>query len=570
MKQFTTYRKYAIKALLMFLVILSMGSCKDKEVEKQAPPEIPVIEVIQKDVPIYNEFVGQVYGEKDIPIRARVNDDEGSENQWSPAIAVAGNDNFIVTWVDCRAGDDDIFAQRFAGDGSPLGSNFKVNDDTLDYVMQYGPSVAADEYGNFVIAWDDMRNGYWGEIWAQRFSSDGTALGANFKVNYLGATVVYGAKVACKNNGDFIITWGDAEDGGIYRIRHHDYNENELTDGVSEKKGSEPDIWAQRFSDDGTAIGENFKVNDDVGTTYQQCPAIAISEGGEFIIAWEDNRNGDWDIYFQRYTWDGTAIGDNAKVEGEVYSEFQNSASVTYDTEGIFIIAWCDKRNGDYDIYAQVYFDELALGNNFRINTDNGNSLQDSPCISAGANGKFLIIWRDSRNGNDDIYGQRFWLDWYSFGVYGGNYNVTDNLDFRQKHPAVAMKDFRIFNAWQDNHNQQFGFDIWASVSNWNYWVGIEDISPDIPELELCLHQNYPNPFNSSTKISYTLNEPGFVSLNLYDRLGRKIKSLVNKFQSANTWSVDVDGSEIESGIYFYRLEVGDGNSEVKKMIHMD
>lgn len=72
MKQFTIYRKYAIKTLLMSLVLLSMGSCKDKEVEKQAPPEIPVIEVIQKDVPIYNEFVGQVYGEKDIPIRARV------------------------------------------------------------------------------------------------------------------------------------------------------------------------------------------------------------------------------------------------------------------------------------------------------------------------------------------------------------------------------------------------------------------------------------------------------------------------------------------------------------------
>ena len=116
-----------------------------------------------------------------------------------------------------------------------MGSNFKVNDDTLDYVMQYGPSVAADEYGNFVIAWNDMRNGYWGEIWAQRFSSDGTALGVNFKVNYLGATVVYGAKVACKNNGDFIITWGDTEDGGMDRIRHHDYNENELTEGISEK-----------------------------------------------------------------------------------------------------------------------------------------------------------------------------------------------------------------------------------------------------------------------------------------------------------------------------------------------
>jgi len=54
------------------LLIIAVASCADKKQEAPPPPDIPVVEVIQKDVPIYNEFVGQVYGEKDIPIRARV------------------------------------------------------------------------------------------------------------------------------------------------------------------------------------------------------------------------------------------------------------------------------------------------------------------------------------------------------------------------------------------------------------------------------------------------------------------------------------------------------------------
>ena len=51
--------------------ILIIG-CKEKEPPPPPPQEIPVIKVVQKDVPIYNEMVGQVYGLKDIPIRARV------------------------------------------------------------------------------------------------------------------------------------------------------------------------------------------------------------------------------------------------------------------------------------------------------------------------------------------------------------------------------------------------------------------------------------------------------------------------------------------------------------------
>lgn len=56
----------------ILLLILAVSSCAEKKQKAPPPPEIPVVEVIQKDVPIYQQFVGQVYGYSDIPIRARV------------------------------------------------------------------------------------------------------------------------------------------------------------------------------------------------------------------------------------------------------------------------------------------------------------------------------------------------------------------------------------------------------------------------------------------------------------------------------------------------------------------
>ncbi|MCD4665238.1 MAG: efflux RND transporter periplasmic adaptor subunit, partial [Bacteroidales bacterium] len=66
-------RHFIVKSsIIMLLTTLAFTSCKEEKNIKVPIPEIQVVQVIQKDVPIYNEFVGQVYGEKDIPIRARV------------------------------------------------------------------------------------------------------------------------------------------------------------------------------------------------------------------------------------------------------------------------------------------------------------------------------------------------------------------------------------------------------------------------------------------------------------------------------------------------------------------
>jgi len=88
-----------------------------------------------------------------------------------------------------------------------------------------------------------------------------------------------------------------------------------------------------------------------------------------------------------------------------------------------------------------------------------------------------------------------------------------------------------------------------------------------LPEAYL-LMQNYPNPFNPSTVISYQLSGNGFVTLKVFDILGKEIKTLVNKNQNAGNYSVLFDAAGLSSGIYFYQLNVN-SYSCVKKLVKL-
>lgn len=74
---------------------------------------------------------------------------------------------------------------------------------------------------------------------------------------------------------------------------------------------------------------------------------------------------------------------------------------------------------------------------------------------------------------------------------------------------------------------------------------------------EYMLNQNYPNPFNATTEIVYELPKAGKASLRVFDILGREVATLVNADVTAGSHRVMFDGSELASGVYFYRLQAG-------------
>ena len=71
---------------------------------------------------------------------------------------------------------------------------------------------------------------------------------------------------------------------------------------------------------------------------------------------------------------------------------------------------------------------------------------------------------------------------------------------------------------------------------------------------EFRLEQNYPNPFNPLTTINYQIPEEGLVKLVVYDVLGKEVSILLNEAKKSGSYKVEFDGSNLSSGIYFYKL----------------
>ncbi|NOX37608.1 MAG: hypothetical protein GXO78_08730, partial [Calditrichaeota bacterium] len=313
----------------------------------------------------------------------RVNDDENFTAQKYPSVATNSRGNFVVVWTDNREGNRDIYAQRYASDGTPIGNNFKVNDDSGSATQIY-PSVGINDSGEIIIAWVDKRNGNW-DIYAQQYDADGNPVGSNFRVNDDSLNAAQkNPSVGIDNYGHCVIVWVDWR------------NKNS-------------DIYSQLYTIDGLPIGNNFKVNDDTSDANQTSPFLCINGSGRFVVVWADKRRNGSKIYAQIYSTDGGPLGSNFLVDNDSDFHSESYPSVDINDSGQFIVAWEDWRNNNPDIYLQRFTaDGVPLGSNFQANIDDGNFDQNYPTIGVGNSGEFIVAWEDKRNDEGDIYAQRF------------------------------------------------------------------------------------------------------------------------------------------------------------------
>ncbi|HAB53531.1 MAG: hypothetical protein A3K31_06260 [Ignavibacteria bacterium RIFOXYA12_FULL_35_25] len=461
-----------------------------------------------------------------------------------PSIAMDGTGNFVIAWMDYRSGNNDIYFQRYSSNGTVLGVNTKVNDDAGTAGQAY-PSIAMDGIGNFVIAWIDARNSS-DDIYYQRYNSIGIAQGVNAKANDDAGTAYQEyPSITMDGSGNFIIAWED--------FRNGNWN-----------------IYYQRYNSIGITQGVNVKANDDLGTTSQYAPSIALDGIGNFVIAWHDYRNNNYDIYYQRYNSIGIAQGVNTKVNDDAEANGQYDASIAMDDVGNFVIAWDDNRNNNYDIYYQRYNSiGIAQGINTKVNNDTGTDGQYYPSIAMDGVGNFVIVWLDNRYVlyKPDVIGQRFYSNGSPWGI---NYRiVADGINHGETFPVVVANANQIIFSWMDNRRTML-WDIYGKVVGWN-WDGVTSVlsAKKIP-IEFALEQNYPNPFNPSTVIKFGIPERTNVLIKIYDLLGNEVTALLNQEMDAGWYELEFQSAlgnkPLASGIYFYQLKAGNF-VQTRKMI---
>jgi hypothetical protein len=101
-----------------------------------------------------------------------------------------------------------------------------------------------------------------------------------------------------------------------------------------------------------------------------------------------------------------------------------------------------------------------------------------------------------------------------------------------------------------------YGSSVWRRPLS-QMITGIEEQHGEVPDHSV-LQQNYPNPFNPSTTIRYVLPKQSFVTLAVYDLLGREVTTLINALEEPGYKSVEWNAGGVASGVYLYRLTAGD------------
>ncbi len=166
---------------------------------------------------------------------------------------------------------------------------------------------------------------------------------------------------------------------------------------------------------------------------------------------------------------------------------------------------------------------------------------------------QFYEIWRNVNNWG------------WSLIATTTNPSYVDN-QFQITRPRFATDGAQYRIRTKATNNAYSSYSNIVSTQGISYFQ--QKISLPLQELpkEFSLLQNYPNPFNPTTTIRYAVKEANFVSLTLYNMLGQEVAQLVNENKNPGYYSVDLNASNLSSGVYLYKLVSGN-NVALKKMI---
>ena len=279
-----------------------------------------------------------------------------------------------------------------------LPDNWQVNTD-LGLEIQQNPNLTIDNNGFIYLVWEDFRSASASKIYAQKYDYSGEQQWTP---------------------DDIVITTAN---GQINPYILSDINNNSYIAWNDDSVGNQDIYLIQIDPNGGDGWGGEEKVDLLFEEANQANPKLALfSTGTSTAIVFEDDRNTDIDLYMQSYDEDGNQLwSPEVRVNRNTISDStdQYSPSIAIDSTDNIYIAWTDNRNGDSDIYAQKYNSSGVYSWNpdLRINIDMGDFDQYDVYITINpVTDEVLACWTDERNGNVDIYVSGF--DYYEAPSY--------------------------------------------------------------------------------------------------------------------------------------------------------
>jgi len=383
-----------------------------------------------------------------------INDDAGVQGQ--PRIAYNSRDNtFLVVWQSRTSSTAkwNVCGQMLTYTGTVLsGQSFCLGDLHADRMY---PAVDYNSTRNeFIVVWQDKNtpNDSW-DIYGQLVTASGMPTGSVFTVvsrpdpqgfptDQQRPAVTYNpGNLENPEEDEYLVVWQD----NYCHFERWPYT-------------TAYDIYGVRLSNSGRQLSDYIRIS--IAQTncsdpaYQQFPAVAhASDAHQYLVVWEDSRQGNLDIYGQRIADDGTLIGGNCVlVTGTGDQSFPD---LIYNGQ-VYLLTWQDHRGSDWDIYAE----RVPIGGQpqwpFPISTKLGD--QELPAVTySPSKSEYLIVWQDNCSSDKNIYSQRVAVNDVLLGdecpiaVTGGD----------QTNPAISYSSQYIV-VWQDDRAGKDEDDVYG------------------------------------------------------------------------------------------------------------
>lgn len=433
----------------------------------------------------------------------------------------SSNGNIYTVYYVSTTANFDVHFRKLSESGSIIGPDIKISNSDSNAKF---PSIASQ--GNYVyISWTESKNGN-NEIYFRRSTDGGNNFLPELRLTNNIKNSDY-SSIAVDGNNLYII-WMDDRD-----------NNNE--------------IFLKKSTDFGFSWGNDIKLtNNSANSMY---PSIAVN-GTNIHVVWSDNRDQNTEIYYKVSTDGGINWFNDNRLTYDITNSVIPSIALN---ENIIYVVWTDER----DFVEQIYFKRstdngATWSNDIRLTNTNYAASEPNVCVSSN---NIHIVWEDTRNlyPNFDIYYKRS----TDYGTTWTNEVKINSSIGSSRFPFVTFSNNYIYAIW---HNNRTGnWEIYHSFNPIGNLVGIYSNNNFTLENYFLL-QNFPNPFNPSTTIKYNILKEGFVKIYVFNNSGKEVMKLVNERKIAGNYEVKLNATNLSSGIYFYRIDLG-SFFETKKMI---
>jgi len=423
--------------------------------------------------------------------------------------------------------------------------------------------------GNFEIYYKHSTNG--GVSW----SSD-TRLTSNDSVSGHPALAISGSNVYVvwrdNRDGNTEIYYKHSTDGGLgwgadVRLTNDDGNSFRPSISVSgsdvhvvwqDNRDGNDEIYYKNSTDGGLNWGNDYNISNDAARS--QIASISAS-GSNVHVVWEDRRDGGAgsEIYYKRSTDGGQSWGTDMRLTNNTY--ISNVPASAISGSNVYVV-WCDSRDLDWEIYCKRSQDKgLTWGPDTRLTNASGYS--NMPTLAVSGKGVH-IAWQDNRNANEEIF--------YKYSNDGGlswsdDTLLVNNSSTMSIYPSIALSGSMVHVIWSDKRDGPNGEIYYKrNPTGSDKTSGVEGLDRVKSDVSL-----YPNPFSKYTRIEFKSSGNENFEVQIFNQSGIQIQTLLyaNCLPGINAlkWDgLDSDNKPVPNGIYHGKIVMGK-QSIVKKMI---